>query len=456
MPAAPEPMVVSSDSVSIKVDQVVADPKMAPEKDAVEADTQDNFEVDLTNLLLPDGKFPLDVEGFGVWYSKRVLDGWVKQHSPACAAASVATAWNALLGFERNEKDALRQDDVVALLKECLESRIRRRTSNLEQELGDGIELAPLIEAFSASMIADGMVPFTWPKGQNKKKDTFKRIRDIVEADTTGAPVFRKMSEIFAADDETAAMPEGDADDSDGSGDENLADQDPGAHYEQAVKASKSSGFAVMFFPMDGQAEGSNADNGVIRSQHVRWKKPFMAIINNTSGLAKLNRTRPSTGFFGNWGILEAAKRISARYQHHGYKMTARTFMGKVTRGTPAEIKLTPKDTAGQISTQWAALRSTFLNENTVLLFHLTNHYALVYAVREWRTEEGEPVRQILTARRGQRPTAWIDFTEVRHIMTKWTGYKMLKLVGTRVKGQPQEAEATVPHSEDKAPATAE
>ena len=85
--------------------------------------------MDLTNLLLPDGKFPLDVEGFGVWYSKRVLDGWVKQHSPACAAASVATAWNALLGFERNEEDALRQDDVVALLKECLESRIRRRTS---------------------------------------------------------------------------------------------------------------------------------------------------------------------------------------------------------------------------------------------------------------------------------------------------------------------------------------
>lgn len=27
----------------------------------------------------------------------------------------------------------------------------------------------------------------------------------------------------------------------------------------------------------------------------------------------------------------------------HGYKMTARTFMGKATRGTPAEIKLTSK-----------------------------------------------------------------------------------------------------------------
>ena len=68
-------------------------------------------------------------------------------------------------------------------------------------------------------------------------------------------PGFVSVVHRAQADDETAAMPEGDADDSDGSGDEDLADQDPGAHDEQAVKASKSSGFAVMFFPMDGQAK---------------------------------------------------------------------------------------------------------------------------------------------------------------------------------------------------------
>lgn len=40
--------------------------------------------------------------------------------------------------------------------------------------------------------------------------------------------------------------------------------------------------------------------------------------------------------------------------------------------------------------------------------------------------------------------------------MIKWTGHKMLKLVRTRVKPQPQQAEATVPESEEEVPAAAE
>lgn len=53
-----------------------------------------------------------------------------------------------------------------------------------------------------------------------------------------------------------------------------------------------------------------------------------------------------------------------------------------------------------------------------VLLFHLTNHYALVFAWREWQDEEPMRLRrQILTARKGQRPSAWIDFEEVRKIL---------------------------------------
>lgn len=34
--------------------------------------------------------------------------------------------------------------------------------------------------------------------------------------------------------------------------------------------------------------------------------------------------------------------------------------------------------------------------------------------------------RQILTARRGQRPTAWMDFEEARNILLGWEGYKIM------------------------------
>lgn len=115
--------------------------------------------------------------------------------------------------------------------------------------------------------------------------------------------------------------------------------------------------------------------------------------------------------------------------------------------------------------------------QHQVLLFHLTNHYALIFGLREWRkppaaseaaaagnsgdsdcrgndaaasgalwddgrgaTGRGDGVhgsgnsgrcgdgwtRQILTSRRGQRPAVWMDFREARKILLGWEGYKIL------------------------------
>ncbi len=61
-----------------------------------------------------------------------------------------------------------------------------------------------------------------------------------------------------------------------------------------------------------------------------------------------------------------------------------------------------------------------------VLLFHITNHYALIFAVRDWEDAAGQRRQEVLTARRGQRPTAWVTWAEMRDLMLRWAGHKLM------------------------------
>jgi hypothetical protein len=71
-------------------------------------------------------------------------------------------------------------------------------------------------------------------------------------------------------------------------------------------------------------------------------------------------------------------------------------------------------------------VRTAFSRPKQVLLFHLKNHYALIFALREWYDTETKVYhREILTARKGQRPSAWINFNEARETMIGWEGYKI-------------------------------
>merc|ERR1711879_450151 len=99
-------------------------------------------------------------------------------------------------------------------------------------------------------------------------------------------------------------------------------------------------------------------------------------------------------------------------------------------------MQVSKEDSPEAVEQQWTALKRAFSRPESVLLFHLTNHYALVYAWREWQEEEvaedggtsARIRRQILTARKGQKPTAWLDFEEVRSIMLSWSGYHVMEL----------------------------
>ncbi len=165
------------------------------------------------------------------------------------------------------------------------------------------------------------------------------------------------------------------------------------------------------------------------------WRADLSGIFQKSRGLERLQSPEtPSTTIIGNWGILGGVARLSETRSLGATGFQCRLLMGKKIRSSSkVDAPLSSADSEERITEQWNMLRSAFHREDTVLLFHLKNHYALIFALKEW-VEEGQDgshsryKREILTARKGQRPSAWIDFYEARETMLGWEGYKIMAL----------------------------
>eukprot|EP00667_Euglena_gracilis_P028598 EG_transcript_36670 len=88
---------------------------------------------DLAAMLLPRGRIPIDVRRFGIFVANAALQGWVRQSSPVCAAASTAGAWNAVHGLPRDAPGAHDQHSVLAVMRSLLQEKIDGRRARLER-----------------------------------------------------------------------------------------------------------------------------------------------------------------------------------------------------------------------------------------------------------------------------------------------------------------------------------
>jgi len=252
---------VSSQSLSSEVQQKEAQQIDSIVEPQMEKDSADAHGTDFEALLLPEGKLPTGVRRFGLSVNYELLDGWVKQPSPCCAAAATAGALNALRHLKRDDDGAMSHLDVLQA-RTCTATHCNHN-----------------------------------------------RIR----------------SQVMARN--------------------------------QAAHAQK----------LQGSAERCLGASLSALDEHLQVK-------------------------------------LSAAALTLDHKECTRKFV----LGLVKEI-------------------------TAVLLFHLTNHYALIYAMREWIDDDGTVVRQMLTARRGQRPKVWLDWTEARQIMLKWAGYNIMLITCTEV-----------------------
>eukprot|EP00928_Gymnodinium_smaydae_P043808 TRINITY_DN29288_c0_g1_i1.p1 TRINITY_DN29288_c0_g1~~TRINITY_DN29288_c0_g1_i1.p1 ORF type:complete len:481 (+),score=46.50 TRINITY_DN29288_c0_g1_i1:56-1498(+) len=125
--------------------------------------------------------------------------------------------------------------------------------------------------------------------------------------------------------------------------------------------------------------------------------------------------SKPCTLQIGNWGLIAVADNLP--------DIRISCYIGLPNGPHEVELPLSREDTSDVVTSQWEKVKHVIDSADSVLLFHLTNHYCAIYA---WR--EHVERREVLTNRSGQRPNAWMEWEECRKIMIKWSGYKILKL----------------------------
>mmetsp|Transcript_42570 Transcript_42570/g.68556 ORF Transcript_42570/g.68556 Transcript_42570/m.68556 type:complete len:396 (+) Transcript_42570:490-1677(+) len=146
------------------------------------------------------------------------------------------------------------------------------------------------------------------------------------------------------------------------------------------------------------------------------FRKDLKELVHDNFGLKKLQRRKPSTSCVGNWAIKEVIEVISSK---SGHNFECTYVLGQTSHD---RVQIKSTDRISEIDAQWAYIASLFMKPKHVLIYHLKNHYAPIYAIRVLSSGKCE----ILTARKGQRPRHWISFQEVRSTILKWKGHRII------------------------------
>ncbi|CAJ1374696.1 unnamed protein product [Effrenium voratum] len=398
-------------------DKEKASGKEAEEEEEHDADAS-LLEVDPLRLLAEyhfPGKGPhVDLSARTAWaggFNRSLLESWVPQPSPCCGCASAAGAFNALWRIKRDASDACTIREVAEIMAAQVEQQQLQKQRRLERLLGVAAgALEPFLAALDARLAEQGL---SWTGLKAKavtKQIAMANARELLRSRTRSGP-----REALDAPEEEAG----------GAGAE-LPPVDVFEALREVLCQERQE-------EEEEEAPEEELENVAATSVgSTKWGKEVSELLVKRKGVLRLRAERPNTSEVGSGGLRTALLQLA---QAREEQLKVSCLMARKGSMAQTAAPLTKADGAEAVHAQWAALKAAFGLPGGVLLFHLTNHYALVFAWREWLEDEADPAgsagsaalrRQILTARRGQRPSAWMDFEEVREILLGWKGYALL------------------------------
>ena len=406
-----------------------------------------------TELLLPDGIWP-GSDRFSLIVSKACFKGWTQQPSPCCAAASVAGACNASLGLAFDEPAALAFTHVAALYHSMLAEQAAKKMESVARLMGVST-IEPALEALRGALAAEDRSLGGRKEQKCSAKDALATLRTLAEAhhesssasdgvEGGGEPDARLWSSLLevlppnrGAVLEEVAAPSQQQQQQQGEEDALDNDDDEGGGSGDCGAAAAGGGFASK-----------------VRSE-------LKTLLSKLGGCEQLAPSveKPSTWYIGNWGIHAAVRALrgpafdaldeaaaaadprlvslldaaeSGRANLCSL-LRSRTLVGLRCKGSaPPPIVVKKADDEEAIEAAWAALKAAFSAPRCCMILHIKGHYALMFALREWveddENQQPRRVREVLACRKGQRPTTWIDWSEIHKYITGWAGYNIMEV----------------------------
>eukprot|EP00873_Tetraselmis_striata_P013859 jgi/Tetstr1/434123/TSEL_023267.t1 len=368
------------------------------------------------------------------------LRSWVEQRSPACAAACVAGTFNAIKPADCPAR-LLQQEDVMEYYQAHWRKEVGAARRQLENFLGGGVDVGPLEEALVACGLASG----------NKASE--QRVLEVLTGLSERAAEGAAAGAATAAGRKAGAARGGRPSEGDAEALSTGEDEDEDGAQEvdldvEEEEEGEGGGAGDVIRVADLQPSPAHWPLWeVVAGRLEKAPKRFASLVHGWCGKAgalyKLTKEKPSTGPVGTDRLIAAIKATAEKENVDVQVWRLAGGAGKKRH----QIQISENDQPEAVERQWRELLLTMTKERCCVVYHLENHYCLLYGAREWSVDVGyagtRTVRQILVSKPGQRPCAWIDFEAARSTMLRWAGYCMVGVQALGWNPPPPASDAT-------------